>query len=284
MSWKNKTIVITGATSGIGRATALGLAKLDSRLILVGRDPGRAEETIAEIRKATGRKDVEVVLGDFARQAELRRVADELIARTEAIHVLVNNAGVTMMTRTTTPDGLETTFAVNHLGYFLLTGLLLPRLRAAAPGARIVNVASDAHRWGALDLDDLQNEREYKAMKVYGQSKTANILFTRELARRLEGSGVSANALHPGAIATRLGRGSGRWFDLLQSAISVFMKTPEQGAATSIHLASAPELEGVNGRYFADKKEKQPRPHASDPALAQKLWAISETLTGFRYA
>ena len=125
--------------------------------------------------------------------------------------MLVNNAGVTMMKRTTTPDGLETTFAVNHLGYFLLTGLLLPRLRAAAPGARIVNVASDAHRWGALDFDDLQNERAYKAMKVYGQSKTANILFTRELARRLEGSGVSANALHPGAIATRLGRGSGRW-------------------------------------------------------------------------
>ena len=284
MSWKNKTIVVTGATSGIGRATALGLAKLDSRLILVGRDAGRAEETIAEIRKATGRKDVEVVRGDFARQAEVRRVADELNARTDAIHVLVNNAGVTMMKRTTTPDGLETTFAVNHLGYFLLTGLLLPRLRAAAPGARIVNVASDAHRWGALDLEDLQNEREYKAMKVYGQSKTANILFTRELARRLEGSGISVNALHPGAVATRLGRGSGRWFDLLQSAISVFMKTPEQGAATSIHLASAPELEGVTGRYFADKKEKEPLPHASDPALARKLWEISETLTGFRYA
>lgn len=284
MSWKNKTIVVTGATSGIGRATAVGLARLDSRLILVGRDAGRAEETIAEIRKATGRKDVEVVRGDFARQAEVRRVAGELLARTDAIHVLVNNAGVTMMKRTITPDGLETTFAVNHLAYYLLTGLLLPRLRAAAPGARIVNVASDAHRWGALDLDDLQNEREYKAMKVYGQSKTANILFTRELARRLEGSGVSANALHPGAVATRLGRGSGRWFDLLQSAISVFMKSPEQGAATSIYLASAPELDGVSGRYFADKKEKQPQPHASDPALARKLWEISETLTGFRYA
>jgi len=284
MDWKKRTIVVTGATSGIGRATAVGLARLDSRLILVGRDAGRAEETIAEIRKATGRKDVEVVRGDFARQADVRRVADELIARTEAIHVLVNNAGVTMMKRTTTPDGLETTFAVNHLAYFLLTGLLLPRLRTAAPGARIVNVASDAHRWGALDFDDLQNEREYKAMKVYGQSKTANILFTRELARRLEGSGISANALHPGAVATRLGRGSGRWFDLLQSAISVFMKSPEQGAATSIHLASAPELEGVSGRYFADKKEKQPMPHASDPALAQRLWEISETLAGFRYA
>ncbi len=283
MSWKNKTIVVTGATSGIGRATAVGLARLDSRLILVGRDAGRAEETVAEIRKATGRKDVEIVRGDFARQAEVRRVADELLARTDKIDVLVNNAGVTMMKRTTTPDGFETTFAVNHLGYFLLTGLLLPRLRAAAPGARIVNVASDAHRWGVLDLADLQNEREYKAMKVYGQSKTANILFTRELARRLEGSGVTVNALHPGAVATRLGRGSGPLFDLLQRVISVFMKSPEQGAETSIFLASDPGLEGVNGRYFANRKEKEPQPHASDPALARQLWGISEGLTGFQY-
>jgi len=283
MEWKTKTIVVTGATSGIGRATALGLAKLGSRLILVGRDAGRAEETSAEIQDVTGRKDVEVVRGDFARLAEVRRVADELLARTEAIHVLVNNAGVTMMKRTTTPDGFETTFAVNHLGYFLFTGLLLPRLRAAAPGARIVNVASDAHRWGALDFDDLQNEREYKAMKVYGQSKTANILYTRELARRLAGSGVTVNALHPGAVATRLGRGSGPLFDLVQRAIGLFMKSPEQGAATSIHLASAPEVEGVNGRYFADKKEKQPMPHASDDALAKRLWQISEDLTGFHY-
>jgi NAD(P)-dependent dehydrogenase (short-subunit alcohol dehydrogenase family) len=283
LSWKHKTIVITGATSGIGRATAVGLAKLDSRLILVGRDAGRAEETVAEIRKATGRKDVELLLGDFARQAEVRRVADEILARSEAIHVLVNNAGVTMMKRTTTPDGLETTFAVNHLAYFLLTGLLLPRLLVAAPGARIVNVASDAHRWGALDFDDLQNQREYKAMKVYGQSKTANILFTRELARRLEGSGVSVNALHPGAVATRLGRGSGPLFDLLQRAIALFMKSPERGAETSLHLVTAPELERVSGRYFADKREKQPQPHASDAALAQRLWEVSEGLTGLRY-
>ena len=283
MDWKAKTIVVTGATSGIGRATALGLAKLGSRLILVGRDAGRAEETLAAIRAATGRNDVEVVRGDFARLAEVRRVAEEILARTDAIHVLVNNAGVTLMKRSTTPDSFETTFAVNHLAYFLLTGLLLPRLRAAAPGARIVNVASDAHRWGALDLDDLQNERQYKAMKVYGQSKTANILYTRELARRLEGSGITVNALHPGAVATRLGRGSGPLFDLLQRAIGVFMKSPEQGAATSIYLASDPALEGVNGRYFADKKEKEPRPHATDPATARRLWEISESLTGFRY-
>jgi NAD(P)-dependent dehydrogenase (short-subunit alcohol dehydrogenase family) len=283
MNWKSKTIVLTGATSGIGRATALGLAKLDSRLILVGRDAGRAEETIGAIRKATGRKDVEILRGDFARQDEVRRVAGEILARTEAIHVLLNNAGVTMMKRSVTPDGYESTFAINHLGYFTLTGLLLPRLLAAAPDARIVNVASDAHRWGPLDLDDLQNEREYKAMKVYGQSKTANLLFTRELARRLGGSGVTVNALHPGAVATRLGRGSGPLFDLLQSAISVFMKSPEQGADTSIFLASDPAVAGLTGRYFANRKEKQPRPFASDDVLAKRLWAVSEELTGCRY-
>jgi len=283
MDWKSKTIVVTGATSGIGRATALGLAKLGSRLILVGRDAGRAEETRAEIQRVTGRNDVEVLRGDFARLAEVRRVADELLARTEAIHVLVNNAGVTMMKRTTTPDGFETTFAVNHLAYFLMTGLLLPRLRAAAPAARIVNVASDAHRWGALDLDDLQNERQFKAMKVYGQSKTANLLFTRELARRLAGSGVTVNALHPGAVATRLGRGNGPVLDLVQRAIGLFMKSPEQGAATSIHLASAAALEGVSGRYFADQKEKQPAAHATDDVTAKRLWEISEGLTSFRY-
>ena len=283
MEWKTKTLVVTGATSGIGRATALGLAKLDSRLILVGRDAGRAEETLAEIRDVTGRTDVEVVRGDFAQLAEVRRVGDEILARTDAIHVLVNNAGVTLMKRTLTPDGYETTFAVNHLAYFLLTGLLLPRLRAAAPGARIVNVASDAHRWGPLDLDDLQNEREYKAMKVYGQSKTANILYTRELARRLVGSGVTVNALHPGAVATRLGRGNGPVLDLVQRAIGLFMKSPEQGAATSIYLASDAALEGVSGRYFANQKEKQPAAHATDDAAAKRLWEISESLTGFQY-
>ena len=282
MDWKARTIVVTGATSGIGRATALGLAKLDSRLILVGRDAGRAEETSAAIRGATGRKDVEIVLGDFASQTDVRRVADELLARTQAIHVLVNNAGVTMLKRTTTPDGLETTFAVNHLGYFLLTGLLLPRLRAGAP-ARIVNVASDAHRFGKLDLGDLQNEKGFAAMRVYGQSKTANILFTRELARRLEGTGVTVNALHPGAVATRLGRGNGPLFDLLQRAVGIFMRSPERGAETSIHLASAPELERVTGRYFVDKREKQPSPHATDDATARRLWEISEKLTGFAY-
>jgi NAD(P)-dependent dehydrogenase (short-subunit alcohol dehydrogenase family) len=285
MTWKNKTIVLTGATSGIGRATALGLAELGSRLILVGRDAGRAEETQSAIRDATGRDDVELVLGDFASQTELRRVADEILARTESIHVLLNNAGVTLLKRTTTPDGLETTFAVNHLAYFLLTGLLLPRLLAAAPDARIVNVASDAHRAfrGELDFDDLQSEREYKGMRVYGRSKTANILFTTELARRLAGRGVTVNALHPGGVATRLGRGHGPVLDLLQRAVMLFRKSPEQGARTSLHLATSPEVEGVTGRYFADRREKRPAPYATDEAAARRLWEVSERLTGLSY-
>lgn len=283
MSWEDKTIVLTGATSGIGRATALELAGLGARLILVGRDPGRAEETRAAIREATAREDVEILLGDFARQAEVRRVADEILTRTDAIHVLLNNAGVTLMKRTTTPDGHETTFAVNHLAYFLLTGLLLPRLLAAAPDARIVNVASDAHRFGELDLDDLQSEREYKGMRVYGRSKTANVLFTTELARRLAGRGVTVNALHPGAVATRLGRGHGPLLDLVQRAVGLFMKSPARGAETSIHLATAPALASVTGRYFANRREKQPAPYATDEATARRLWEISEQLTGLRY-
>jgi NAD(P)-dependent dehydrogenase (short-subunit alcohol dehydrogenase family) len=284
-SGSRSTIVLTGATSGIGRATALGLAELGSRLILVGRDAGRAEETRTAIREATGRDDVEVVLGDFASQTELRRVADEILARTEAIHVLLNNAGVTLLKRTTTPDGLETTFAVNHLAYFLLTGLLLPRLLAAAPDARIVNVASDAHQAfrGELDFDDLQSEREYKGMRVYGRSKTANILFTTELARRLAGRGVTVNALHPGAVATRLGRGHGPLLDLVQRGIGLFMKSPAQGAQTSLYLATSPDVAGVTGRYFAKRREKQPAPYATDETAARRLWEVSERLTGLTY-
>jgi NAD(P)-dependent dehydrogenase (short-subunit alcohol dehydrogenase family) len=284
MSWEDKTIVLTGATSGIGRATALGLARLGGRLILVGRDRDRADETRAAIREATAREDVEILLGDFASQTEVRRVAEEILARTDAIHVLLNNAGVTRMGRSETPDGLETTFAVNHLAYFLLTGLLLPRILAAAPGARIVNVASDAHRFGgALDFDDLQSEKRYGGMRVYGRSKTANILFTVELARRLEGRGVTVNALHPGGVATRLGRGHGPVLDLVQRAVGLFLKSPERGAETSLYLATSPEVEGVTGRYFANCKEKQPEAYATDGVSARRLWDISEQLAGLSY-
>jgi len=277
-----KTVLLTGASSGIGRATALGLADEGARLILVGRTPERCEETLSLLRHRTGRDDALLLRADLSSLKEVRRLADEVLARADRLHVLVNNAGVTLLQRRLTADGLEATFATNHLAYFLLTGLLLPRLRESAP-ARIVNVASDAHRFGRLDLSDLQNERSYRAMRVYGQSKTANILFTQELARRLTGSGVSANALHPGGIRSNLGRSEGKALELVRKLVGLFLKSPEEGARTSLYLACSPEVEGVTGRYFAKCRERRPAAHARDPELARRLWERSEELTGFSY-
>jgi NAD(P)-dependent dehydrogenase (short-subunit alcohol dehydrogenase family) len=279
---EGRTVVLTGASSGIGRATALGLADEGARLFLVGRSPERCEETLAEIRRRTGRDDAVMLRADLSSQKEVRRLADELLGRADRIHVLLNNAGVTLLSRQTTVDGLEATFATNHLAYFLLTGLLLPRLRESAP-ARIVNVASDAHRFGRLDLGDLQNEHRYRAMRVYGQSKTANILFTQELARRIAGSGVTANALHPGGIRSNLGRSEGRALEAVRKLVGLFLKSPEEGARTSLYLACSPEVEGVSGRYFANCRERTPAAHARDPELARRLWERSEELTGLRY-
>ena len=279
-----KTILITGATSGIGRATAVGLADQGARLLLVGRTPERIEETREEIRRRTGRDDAVLLRADLSSREGVHRLAEDVLARSPRLDVLLNNAGVTLLSRQTTADGFEATFATNHLAYFLLTGLLLPRLRASAP-ARIVSVASDAHRWGRLDLDDLQNERRYRGMRVYGQSKTANILWNSELARRLEGSGVTANCLHPGGIQSNLGRGNGRLLDGVHTLISkLFLKSPEEGARTSLYLAAAPEVEGISGRYFARCREHRAAPHATDPELARHLWEKSEQLTGFRYS
>jgi retinol dehydrogenase-12 len=277
-----KTVVLTGATSGIGRATALGLADEGARLILVGRNPERCEETLAELRRRGGRDDAVMLRADLSSQKELRRLADEVLARAERLHVLINNAGVTLLQRQQSVDGLEATFATNHLAYFLLTGLLLPRLRASAP-ARIVNVASDAHRFGRLELGDLQNERRYRALRVYGQSKSANILFTQELARRIAGSGVSANALHPGGIRSNLGRSEGKALEAVRKVVGLFLKPPEEGARTSLYLACSPEVEGVSGRYYVKCRERTPAAHARDPELARRLWERSEELTELRY-
>ena len=279
MRLTGKTVVLTGATSGIGRATALGLADEGARLILVGRTPERCEETLAEIRRRTGRDDAVMLRADLSSLKEVRRLADEVLASADRVHVLLNNAGVTLPKRQLTVDGLEGTFATNHLAYFLLTGLLLPRLRDSAP-ARIVNVASDAHRFVRLDLNDLQNEQRYRALRVYGQSKTANLLFTQELARRIAGSGVSANALHPGGIRSNLGRSEGKALEAVRKLVGLFLKSPEEGARTSLYLACSPEVEGVSGRYYAKCRERTPAAHARDPELARRLWERSEALTG----
>ncbi len=278
---EDKTVLVTGASSGIGRATAVGLAARGARLLVQGRTPERCAEALAEIR-AAARAPVELIQADLASLAGVRAMAEEVGRQTDALDVLVNNAGVTMVRRQTTSDGFERTFAVNHLAYFLGTGLLLPLLHAA-PAGRIVNVASEAHRFGRLDLDDLDNEKRFSAMRVYGQSKTANLLFNLELARRLAGTRITTNALHPGAIRSNLGRGGGPLLDGLQRVIGLFMKSPEQGARTSIHLASSPDVEGTSGRYFIDCAERSPAAHARDPELARRLWVLSEERVGLAY-
>lgn len=276
---KGKTCLITGASSGIGRATALALARQGASLVLLCRDRQRGQETVEEIAATTGTRDVTLLLADLAVQSDVRRVAAEFLATDRPLHVLINNAGVVNLQRSVTADGIETTFAVNHLAYFLLTDLLLDRLRRSAP-ARIVNVASDAHKFGRLDFDDLGNERRYRAMRVYGQSKLANILFTAELARRLEGSGVTVNSLHPGAVSTRLGQNNGAWARAIIGLLRPFFRSPDNGAATSVYLASSPVVEGVSGKYFVNCKERRPSRAAQDADAARRLWDISAGMTG----
>ena len=273
-----RTCVITGATSGIGRATAVALAGMGATLVLVCRDRQRGVDTLAAIAAQTGRRDASLVLGDLAVQRDVRRIAAELLAGDRPLHVLINNAGVVNLQRTVTTDGIETSFAVNHLAPFLLTNLLLDRLRRSAP-ARVVTVSSEAHRFGRLDFDDLGNERRYRFMRVYGQTKLANILFTAELARRTEGTRVTANSLHPGAVATSLGKNNGAWARAIVALLRPFFRTPEGGAATSVHLASSPAVDGVTGRYFVDCREKWPSSAAQDAATARRLWDVSERLT-----
>lgn len=275
----SRICIVTGATSGIGYETAKALLQRGARVVLVARSREKAATAAAQLTAETGNADVTVVLGDLGARAEIRRVADELLACCPRIDVLVNNAGVVNLQRRVTIDGIEETFAVNHLGYYLLTRLLLDRVIASAP-ARIVNVASDAHRFGAIDLNDLNSERRYRAMRVYGMSKRCNILFTYELARRLEGTGVTVNCCHPGAVATGLGKNNGPVATRLTKALSVFFRTPEQGAATSIKLATAPELATVTGQYFANGKSKRSARGTYDTALQRELWDVSARLVG----
>jgi NAD(P)-dependent dehydrogenase (short-subunit alcohol dehydrogenase family) len=275
---QGRVVVLTGATSGIGRATAFGLARMGAHLALVCRDRGRGEETVAAVAAASSTR-ADLFVADLAVQGDVHRVAGELLARYPAIHVLVNNAGIVNLRYRETVDGVEEVFAVNHLAPFLLTHLLLDRLKASAP-ARIVNVASHAHKFGPMHFDDIGWKQGYKGMRVYGQSKLANVLFTRELAARLAGTGVTVNCLHPGAVATRLGQNNGRISILLTKALAPFFRTAEQGAATSIHLAASPDVDGVSGRYFSNRREARPSRAAQDPVAARRLWDLSVALTG----
>ncbi len=221
-----KTVLITGATSGIGKATAMGLANMGASVVMVGRDRGRGEAAVAEIKERSGNASVDLMLADVSSQREIRRLADGFGEAYPRLDVLVNNAGVFRSERITTADGIEATFAVNHLAYFLLTNLLLERLKASAP-SRIVNVASADHSNATIDFDDLQGEKGYRGAKAYSRSKLANVLFTYELARRLRGTGVTVNCLHPGVVGTNLGSGVSGAFGFVVSALRPLMKSPE---------------------------------------------------------
>jgi retinol dehydrogenase 14 len=274
-----RTVLVTGGTAGIGRATAVGLATMGAHLAVCGRDRRRAEGAAGEIRAAAGGQ-VEVFVADLSCQSEVRRLADEVLQRLSRIDVLVNNVGGYWNTRHVTADGLERTFAVNHLAPFLLTNLLLDRLQHSAP-ARVVTVASNAHGQGRIDFDDLQGERSYSGARAYNQSKLANVLFTYELARGLQATLVTANALHPGVVRTSFGAEDPAGVQrLLVPFLRPFMKAPAQGAATSIHLASAPDLEQVTGRYFVNSKPKRSSERSYDQAAAARLWQVSAALVG----
>ena len=277
---RGKTCVVTGATSGIGEVAARELARAGASLAILCRSRTKGEALRSRIKSETGSSEVALFLADLESQQQIHEVAGEILARYPRIDVLLNNAGVTNLKHETTVDGIETVFAVNHLAYFLLTRLLLERI-VETPDSRIVNVASDAYKFGRIDFDDLSREKSYRWMRVYGQSKLANLLFTQELARKLEGSGTTANALHPGAVSTGLGSNNGGLLHTLVMALArPFFKTPEQGAETSIYLAGSPDVAGVTGEYYRDCKVARLQPHARDPQTARRLWQVSEELLG----
>jgi NAD(P)-dependent dehydrogenase (short-subunit alcohol dehydrogenase family) len=283
---RNKTIIVTGATSGIGIVTARELARQEATVILAARNETKAKKNVATIREATNHDRVHYLLVDFSSQASIRQMAAEFLNQFNRLDILINNHGTVNILREETVDGLEETFAVNHLGYFLLTNLLLDRLKEGAtpedPG-RIINVSSSAH-WGSkIEFDNLQLKRGYSWSKAYGRSKLANILFTVELARRLEGSHVTANALHPGWVATSIGADAipipflgriGKFF------INLTATSPEQGAQTSIYLASSPEVIKTTGEYFIQSKPARCSAAAKEQEVAHRLWQVSEQMVG----
>ena len=277
MSWevRGKTILITGASSGIGLHAAIDLARRGARVAMVGRDPDRSEAAAREVRARSGAADVSLFICDFASQSEIRRLADAFRAGHERLDVLVNNAGAVNKTRSTTVDGIETTFAVNHLAGFLLTNLLLDLVVRSAP-ARIVTVSSVGHRQGTLDFNDLQFARDYSIMRAYSRSKLANVLFSNELARRLAGTGVTSNSLHPGSVDTRIWSGAPTWAKpFIQILLRPFFISAEEGGSYIVMLVTRPDLSTVTGRYFEKDQPSVPSPLARDEALARRLWGVS---------
>jgi len=272
-----KICLVTGANSGIGKVTAKDLAAGGATVIMACRNRDKGEAARGEIVRETRNENVDLMIADFSDLSQIRRLAAEVKAKYPRLHVLVNNAGSHYSKRTVTVDGYEATFAVNHLGYFLLTVELLDLLKSTA-FARVVNVSSEAHRSARINLDNLNLENGYSGWKAYGKSKLANVLFTYELARRLKGTGVTANCMHPGVVGTNLFNHVGGLAGKIVRLFTPFMRTPEKGADTVIWLASSPEVEGITGKYFVDRKEQTTNPQSYDTAVAARLWEISERM------
>jgi NAD(P)-dependent dehydrogenase (short-subunit alcohol dehydrogenase family) len=273
--------VVTGANSGIGKVTALGLASLGARVFMVARDRERGEAALEDVARESGNGEVELLVCDLSSQSQVRELAASILNTCDELHVLVNNAGLTLGRRQLTEDGFETTFAVNHLAPFLLTNLLLDRMLESAP-ARVVTVASDAHRGAKIDFDAVATAEDFSSWRAYQQSKLANILFTRELAKRTRGSGVTATCLHPGVVRTGFGRRGPaliRWWFKLAGA---FLLTPEKGAETVLWLATSQEVEGASGGYYEKRRRARPAGPARDDEAASRLWELSSNLTNIR--
>jgi len=274
-----KVVIITGANTGIGKETALDLAKRGGRIYLACRDTKKADATTSEIIQETGNKNVFTRSLDLSSFASIRKFVEEFKKEESHLHILINNAGVMAIPRSTTADGLEMQIGTNHFGHFLLTNLLLDNLKASAP-SRIINVSSLAHKFGKINRDDINLEKSYEKWSSYGQSKLANILFTRELAKRLDGTGVTANSLHPGSVSTELQRHI-TILNIIFTPFKFLFKTPKSGAQTSIALAVEPDLEKVTGKYFADCKVSSESKAAQSDDTAKWLWTKSEQITGF---
>ena len=281
---EGKTCLITGGTSGIGKEIAIGLAKMKANVILVGRDKAKCEAALEEIWRnvsiSTNKNRVSYLLADLSSQASIHQLANKFLENYESLDILVNNAGVFLSRRITTVDNIEYTFAVNHLAPFLLTNLLFERIKASSP-SRIITTSSVAHRGAYINFDDLQFERgRYNGVEAYRQSKLANILFTKELARRSRGSGVTSNCFHPGGVRTNLIQSNPWYYRVIWAIINPFLVSPKKGADTAIYLASSSKVAEISGKYFVNRKPVRPSEPADHHDIAARLWKISEELTG----
>jgi NAD(P)-dependent dehydrogenase (short-subunit alcohol dehydrogenase family) len=274
----DKTCLVTGGNSGIGKAIALGLAKMGATVVVVSRNKEKGQTAVSDVIMKGGNKNVELIQADMSSQNSIHQLADEFKSRHERLQLLINNAGVYLTKRTTTVDGLESTFAINHLGPFLLTSLLLDVLKASAP-SRIVNITSDAHNGAKIDFDDLQGEKRFSGWQAYGQSKLAMILFTHELGQKLEGSGVTVNSAHPGVVRTNFAKNNGGLVALGFRFLGLFFISPESAAKRILYVATSPDLDGVTGKYFSKMHEVRSSQESYDADSAEQLWQVSEHLT-----